>query len=178
MTRGFRIPAPRGELTVWQAELEDVAAAVAIDEDAVAWVRSLGYEPGEPPRPLSELYVDVVARGQMFLTREEAEAVGKLALTESDDLWADRPGDALYVHGLMVRRASAGRGIGRALLAWAEREAARRGKSLLRLDCDALDPPLRAYYERAGFDYIDDVALPHRVAARYEKPLEEGGGST
>ncbi|MGH2516728.1 MAG: GNAT family N-acetyltransferase, partial [Ktedonobacterales bacterium] len=93
-------------------------------------------------------------------------------------LWTDRPGAALYVHGLMVRRTFAGRDIGRALLRWAEREAARRGKSLLRLDCDAKNPTLRAYYERAGFAHVDDVTLPHRVAARYEKLVVEGGDCT
>lgn len=169
-----RVPLPTDELVVTRGRAEDVAAAVAIEEDATAWVRSLGYHPGEPPRPLSDIFADAIARGQMYLGRCDTEAAGKLAITESDDLWTDRPGDALYVHGLMVRRAFAGRSIGRALLAWAERAAARRGKSLLRLDCDAHNPNLRAYYERAGFTHVDDVPLQHRVAARFEKPVEGG----
>lgn len=173
-----RITLADGELVISRGLEEDVAAAVAIEEDAVGWVRSLGYDPGEPPRPLSELFAETVARGQMYLARDDAEAAGKLAITAADDLWADRPGGALYVHGLMVRRAFAGRGVGRALLRWAEREAARRGKSLLRLDCDAKNPALRAYYERVGFTHIDDVTLPHRIAARYEKLVDEGGDAT
>lgn len=172
------VTASGGEVVVTRGRAEDVAAAVTIEEDAVRWVRSLGYEPGEPPRPLSDIFAEAVARGQMYLAHDDVETAGKLALTEADDLWAGRPGNALYVHGLVVRRTFAGRGIGRALLRWAEREAARRGKSLLRLDCDALNPALRAYYERAGFAHVGDVTLPHRTAARYEKPVEGGGGST
>lgn len=174
-----RITTPHGEVVLARARSEDVWTAVAIDEDAVGWVRSLGYEPGHPPRPLAEIYAQTVACGQMYLARREAVAAGKLSITlEDEDLWADQPGDALYVHGLMVRRAFAGKEIGRVLLRWAEREAARQGKPLLRLDCDATDPPLRAYYERAGFTHRGDVTLPHRIAARYEKRVEEGGAST
>ncbi|HLZ22351.1 MAG TPA: GNAT family N-acetyltransferase [Ktedonobacterales bacterium] len=173
-----RIATPYGELVVMRGSEEDVAAAVAIEEDAIGWVRTLGYKPGTPPRPLSDIFAAAIARGQMYLARREVEAAGKLAITDADDLWIDRPGDALYVHGLMVRRAHAGRDIGRALLRWAEREAARRDKSLLRLDCDALNPTLRAYYERAGFTHVDDVALPHWAAARFEKSVAREGSST
>lgn len=174
-----RIATPHGEVVLTPARAEDVWEAVAIEEDAVGWVRSLGYEPGHPPRPLAEIFAEAVAHGQMYLARRDSVAAGKVVITAEDDgLWVDRPADALYVHGLMVRRAFAGQGVGRVLLCWAEREAARRGKPLLRLDCDALNPELRAYYERAGFAHVDDVTLPHRAAARYEKSVEEGGGFT
>jgi GNAT superfamily N-acetyltransferase len=173
-----RLAIAQGELVVTRAREIDLATAVAIEEDASGWVRARGYDPGEPPRPLGDIFTDAIAQGQMHLGRVEAEATGKLAIAEADDLWSDLPGSALYIHGLMVRRAYAGREIGRALLRWAESEAARRGKRVLRLDCDAANPELRAYYERAGFMHRDDVTLPHRSAARYEKALEREGNST
>ena len=35
------------------------------------------------------------------------------------------------------------------------------------------DDALRAYYERAGFTSHGEVALGHRVAARYEKRIPD-----
>jgi ribosomal protein S18 acetylase RimI-like enzyme len=76
----------------------------------------------------------------------------------SDPLvWRDVPEDAGYVHSLAIRRAYAGRGLGKTLLEWAERLAT-AGKRYLRLDCGAENLPLRAYYERLGFQHRGDLA--------------------
>lgn len=161
---------PHGPLAIRQATPADLDAVVAIEEDARAWLRSRGYDPGEPPRPLTEIVAGAIARGQMHLALRDGVPVGRLAVTTEDELWADLPGDALYVHGLMVSRAFAGQQVGLIMLRWAGRYAAALGKLLLRLDCDATNPALRAYYERSGFAHRGDVALAHRIAARYEKP--------
>jgi GNAT superfamily N-acetyltransferase len=165
------LPLPTGDtLAIAQAAPTDLAELVAIEEDAVGWVRSRGIDPGNPPRPLAEIFADIIARGQMLLASVDGHPAAKLALTTAEEkLWADLPGDALYVHGLMVRRAFAGRQIGLGLLGWAAEHAAALGKPLLRLDCMANNPALRAYYERAGLAHRGDVTLPHRVAARYER---------
>jgi protein-tyrosine phosphatase len=160
-----------GALTIAQARAENLDTSVAIEEDAVGWLRSRGIDPGPPPRPLREIFADAIARGQMYLALRDGVPCGKLALTEEDELWADLPGNALYVHGLMVRRAFAGQAVGRTLLAWAAERAASLGKPLLRLDCDATNPRLRAYYESAGFAHRGDMTLALRRAARYEKSV-------
>jgi GNAT superfamily N-acetyltransferase len=160
-------------LTIRAAQAVDLDEVVAIEVDATAWLRSRGIEPGQPPRPLRAIVVERIARGQMYLALVGAHPAGNLALTVADDLWDDLPGDALYVHGLMVRRAFAGRQIGLALLRWAAAQAAEQGKPLVRLDCNADNPALRAYYERAGFLPRGEVTLSHRVAARYELTSED-----
>ena len=171
MLHSMTIDTPHGPLTIVQARVEDVDMCVAIEEDAVGWLRSRGIEPGEPPRPLRDIFGDAIAREQMYLALRDGVPAAKLALTAADDLWDDLPGDALYVHGLMVRRACAGQAVGRALLGWAAHRAAILGKPLLRLDCDATNPRLRAYYESAGFAQRGDVALAHRTATRYEQSV-------
>lgn len=158
-------------LTIRQARPDDVDTLAAVEEEAAAWVRSLGIEPGEPPRPLREIFADRVAAGQMYVAERDASIAGTVTLQQDDDLWADLPGAALYVHGLMVRRSFAGLEIGRAMLRWAEDQARTRGKRYLRLDCNADNPALRAYYERAGFAHRGDVPLADRVASRYERDL-------
>ena len=166
---------PDENLTIRQAGLADVETLAAIDEEAAAWVRSLGIEPGEPPRPLREIFAAGVAHGYMYLAESEGVAAGKITLQERDSLWDDKPGAALYVHGLTVRRSFAGRELGRVLLRWAEDQARARGKAYLRLDCNADNPALRAYYERAGFAHRGDIAQADRVASRYEKDLTTTG---
>jgi GNAT superfamily N-acetyltransferase len=167
------IEMPTGSLTVGLAQPDDLDALVAIDRGAAEWSRSIGYEPGEPPRPIREIFAEILARGnEMYVARREGQPVAKLALQWSDDLWLDLPAEAGYVHGLATRRDFAGQGIGLALLRWAEGLVTAAGKSFVRLDCNADNPPLRAYYERAGYEHRGDVTLAHRTASRYETRVE------
>jgi RimJ/RimL family protein N-acetyltransferase len=46
---------------------------------------------------------------------------------------------------------------------------AENGKPHLRLDCVAWNEALRAYYERAGYEHLDDVMVGPYNTARYEK---------
>lgn len=169
-----------GELAIARAMLADVDAVVRLDEDAAAWVRARGYDPGNPPIPLRDIVVRRVGRGEAYLARLADEPVGTLALQWSDAaIWdEDDTGDALYVHGLMVSRAHIGQGIGRAMLDWAGDVAARAGRSFVRLDCRADNPALRAYYEHAGFVYRGDVRLLNYWGSRYERPADENRGPT
>jgi ribosomal protein S18 acetylase RimI-like enzyme len=61
---------------------------------------------------------------------------------------------ALWVRRVAVDPASQGRGVGRALMAWAEREAAERGLPEVRLGVRAQLPGNRAFYERLGYRVI------------------------
>jgi GNAT superfamily N-acetyltransferase len=161
-----------GTRTIAPAGPEDVDAQAAIGESTSAWLESRGIDAGRPPRPLHEIVADRVRQGNIYLASlDGAPAATVTLLCEPEDLWSDLPGNACYVHGLMVHRDFAGRQIGLALLRWAERETAAQGKSLLRLDCQAENPELRAYYERAGFTHRGDVCLGHRTAARFERRI-------
>ncbi len=170
----WTLETPRGALVIRQAQPEDVPTLVTMDETTAQWVRSLGIEPGNAPRPISELFAEAVARGEMYLALRDGVAAGKITLQTGDDhAWEGILGDALYVHGLATVRAFAGQEIGQTLLRWAEERAREYGKPYLRLDCNADNPALRAYYERAGFIHRGDVQMPHREASRYEKQIGE-----
>lgn len=169
------ITIPDGRLTIVRAEMSDVDAAAAIEEDAARWVRAQGVDPGIPPRPLRAILSECAGRGELYLARRGDEPVAKLVLQWADPrMWGDCPGEAAYVHGLMVRRAYAGRQIGLHLLRWAERMAALAGKGYLRLDCKADNPALRRYYERAGFAYRGDMTTGSYTGSRYERRVAEG----
>ncbi len=165
------ISTPFGPLVIALADPDDLEALLAIDASAYGWRAAQGYAVSAPPRPLRELFSEAIARDEMYLARRDGVPAGKIVLQWSDDLWRDLPGEACYVHGLATHRTFAGQEIGRTLLRWADGRAAAQGKLLLRLDCDATNPKLRAYYERVGFIRAGDVTLPHRTAARYEKSV-------
>lgn len=166
------IPTRHGTLTMRTAVPDDLEALEVIDTSAGAWLESLGIAAGSPPKPLREIHAERVCAGMMSLALLDGRSAGMMTLLwQPEQLWADLPGDAVYVHGLAVHRDFAGKEIGRRLLEWAERRAYAAGKPLVRLDCMAENPELRAYYERAGYTHRGDVALPHRTAARYEKAL-------
>ena len=113
-------------------------------------------------------------RGESWIARWRGERAGKITLEWQDTkTWGQTPWDAVYVHGLSTHRDYAGTGVGLALLRWAERAAEAAGREYVRLDCNADNPELRAYYERAGFTSRGEVALGHRVAARYEKRISD-----
>ncbi len=168
------IETPYGILVVAQAQPDDLEAALAIDTSAYEWRASIGFPGGVAPRPLTEIFAASIARGEMYLGRRDGVPAGKLSLQWQDALWRDMPGRAGYVHGLATHRDFAGQGVGRALLGWAERKVADAGGEYLRLDCDAENPKLRAYYEGVGFAHRGDVTLPHRIASRYERAVSRG----
>ncbi len=157
------------ELEIRQARPADIGPVIAILEDAAQRAASKGMAmwPLEFPRqPVAE----AIERREVYLAVLNRQAVGTLTLQWSDRLiWGDMPDDAGYVHKLAVRRAYAGRQLGRRLLEWAERTVAAAGKQYVRLDCLALNPVLRDYYERAGYVYRGEAQATGWRASLYEK---------
>ncbi|HEX9057360.1 MAG TPA: GNAT family N-acetyltransferase [Ktedonobacterales bacterium] len=175
MTTADEIMTPAGSMRITRAEPGDERAIVEIDLDVRQWLLSRDIDPGQPPRPIEDIVADRVAAGQVYLASIGGDPVATVTLLwEDPESWGDVPNDAVYVHGLAVRRAAAGNGIGRALLDWAARTAVAAGRAHVRLDCMASNPALRDYYVRTGFTYRGDVTLGRYTLSRYEKSAREG----
>ena len=114
-----------------------------------------------------------IDRGEVYVVEgEDDEPVATLALLQDDpQYWGDRPQDALYLHKFAVRRDRAGRGIGAAVVEWANAEAAEAGREFLRLDCLCDNPRIRDYYEDLGFEHRGDLVLNGRNMSLYERPV-------
>lgn len=108
--------------------------------------------------------------GYMALHRGKAAAV--CYITETDPLfwrgYEEEP--ALYVHKLACREEYAGKGAAQALLRFCAEKARQEGKCFLRLACRAVQPKLRAVYEKMGFSYAGIAEIPSLglVDALYE----------
>jgi ribosomal protein S18 acetylase RimI-like enzyme len=98
---------------------------------------------GRAPGPMLDDYAARVARGEAWVLEEDGAVVGLLVLE-------DRP-DGLLLDNVAVAPAAHGRGLGRALIAFAEAEARRRGFLALRLYTHALMTENQALYRHLGF---------------------------
>lgn len=168
------IPTDLGPLRVTRAAAGDLDSVMAILGDATAWLESRGIDQWHADPRLRARIAGRIARGEMWLCWRGDAPIATLALQWADEeMWGARPPDAGYVHGLAVRRAWAGHGIGRALLDWAAQEVARAGRGWLRLDCAAHNAALKAYYEAAGFTYRGDRTYSDGEGASslYERPV-------
>lgn len=76
------------------------------------------------------------------------------------------PPDAWYVDALAVAGGARRRGVARALLDDAEREARERGASGVALDTGLENAPARALYEACGYECRDSRRAPDAAAAR------------
>ena len=166
----------RGGIEVARAELSDADTVLSILEEAACWLASRGIDqwpPGSLPR---RRILERIRRGEMYLAALDGKTFGTLALQWSDEeVWGDTPGDAGYVHGLAIRRAFAGRGLGRELLRWAEDRVALSGRGSLRLDCRAENQGLNEYYGRAGFRWRGRVRAWGMEVNLYERRVRHLG---
>ena len=141
-------------------------------DEATVWVNDLGFSQWPLPFPRDQL-AGAIERGEVYVVEsEDGEAVATVSMLPDDPLyWGDQPPDAFYVHKLAVRRDQAGRGIGAAVVEWANAEAAEAGREFLRLDCLGDNPGIRDYYEDLGFEHRGDVVLDGRTISLYERSV-------
>ena len=144
-----------GQIELVRAQPPDLDTVVDILEEAASWLASRGIEqwlPGSFLGPRYDSIADQVNHGEVYLAVLDGKPVGTLTLQWQDKkFWGDVADDAAYVHRIAIRRAWAGKGLGRQLLQWAESTAAAAGKTFLHLDCMAENSALCEYYERANF---------------------------
>jgi GNAT superfamily N-acetyltransferase len=162
-------------LSIFPAQPSDLDTVLDLYDEGARWLAEQGLRAGPYPQPVwvrQGVAADIAA-GCVYLAREpEGPVLGTVRLLWSDpDLWPPDKDEAGYVHGLIIRNEARGRGLGVALLAWAEQTVRARGRRYLRLDCDARNPKLCAYYERLGFKPAGVIPTARHMAARYEKDL-------
>lgn len=166
-------------VTMRPAKPDDAIIFMELHEEIARWLWERGIHQWQPGTFPIKWIQDAIARGDVYLANEAGAVIGAVIVQANDTFtWGEASvaDGAGYIHGLRVRRSAAGRGIGLALLHWAEREIAARGNHLARLDCMADNPALCAYYERAGYWRVRTKA--HQggdriyLVAMFEKSLD------
>lgn len=134
-------------MTIRPARPDDVEAVRQIVRAAYGhYVARLG----KPPGPMLDDYGRRVADRQAWVLEDEGRPAGVLILEDGDG--------SLLLDNLAVLPATQGRGYGRALIAFAEEEARRRGYAEIRLYTNALMTENLALYGRLGFHETGHVA--------------------
>lgn len=127
---------------------------------------------GSEPYTADELH-ERIAKGNTYIARLGDEPVGTLMLLWDDKMtWGEQPPVAAYVHQLVVNDSHRGMGLGKQLLDWASQQAARSGKELLRLDVPHDNKGLKSYYEKLGFQWVQDKEV-HSPSETYTVSLYE-----
>jgi ribosomal protein S18 acetylase RimI-like enzyme len=127
-----------------RARPEEAAAVAALVEAAFA--RHVGAV-GRRPHPMDDDHAAYVAAGEQWVLEDEGRFVASVVLQDR--------GDHLHVENVAVAPDRQGRGLGRALLAFAEDEARRRGLPELRLYTNAAMADNLAFYPRLGFREVE-----------------------
>jgi ribosomal protein S18 acetylase RimI-like enzyme len=164
-------------LQVREADLDDPRDAAGI----IAALDSYAADPVGGGQPLGE---DVRKRlvpalrdhgkALVLLAFAEAQPVGVAICFIGLSTFQARP--LLNIHDLAVVPELRGRGIGRALLAEAERLAVDRGFCKLTLEVQETNTPARTLYERFGFvDFVVGESVPTLFLC---KPLPPGEGAS
>jgi GNAT superfamily N-acetyltransferase len=125
-----------------------IRAAMAADIPLIEQVVTASYggyvaRIGKPPGPMLDDYAAHVSAGRAWVLESAGDVIGVLILASD--------GAHLLLDNVAVLPAHHGKGHGRALLAFAEAEARRRGHGEMRLYTHALMHENIAMYARAGW---------------------------
>jgi ribosomal protein S18 acetylase RimI-like enzyme len=118
---------------------------------------------GKPPAPVFRDYGPSVEAGTTWVAGSPITAV--LTLYPRDD--------HLYVENIAVHPSAQGSGLGRALMEFAEREAARRGLSRMALITHEAMTENQAIYARLGYVEIERRSEDGYRRIYMEKPLTD-----
>ena len=161
-------------LSVEKAAAQDAPSLLALRHALEDWLESKSVEQWGPGEVSLGDVERQVADGEWRVVRDRDGLQAALRLLWSDEpVWQQQNTFAAYVHGLMVNRADAGRGVGAALLRWAEAQARHAEAPCLRLDCVESNTRLRHFYAALGFEEVGrrDFDGPWFSAVLLEKRL-------
>ncbi|HMP28502.1 MAG TPA: GNAT family N-acetyltransferase [Saprospiraceae bacterium] len=127
----------------------------------------------DPPKDKVEWVKKGIENGEFYkVYNENDQIIAMFRLLSSDDLyWGPKDDNARYIHSLVVSDNAIGNGIGKSIIKTIEKNILAEGIELLRLDCNATNKELCAYYENLGFLKVGTVQMPYSLNALYEKKL-------
>lgn len=107
-----------------------------------------------------------------FVENENGQQMAMFRLSAEDTLyWGETQDKANYIHSLTVNQEFAGHDLGKKIIAQIEQNLINKGINLLRLDCNAANKWLCAYYEQQGFVKVGEKQMPHSLNNLFEKHL-------
>lgn len=141
----------------------DLDALEQMLEEARSWLARVGVPQWQVPFDRQELTYAIDNHRVILALDEGMAPIGSLHLSfEHDPAWEPHPGDAGYIHRLVVAQRATGRGVGAAMLDWAQGRAAEGGAPALRLYCVEENERLVRYYSQLGFVHVGTSMVPRQ----------------
>jgi len=146
-----------------------IRPACPADATTVAAVVDAAYRPyiariGKPPGPMEDDYAALIAAGQVWVLEHAGGIAGIIVLLET--------AAGFLLDNVAVLPGLHGQGLGRALIAFAEAEARRRGDRAIRLYTHEMMTENMALYTRLGFVETGRAREKGFDRVYMEKPLQ------
>ena len=145
--------------------------------DCIAGMQDAGIDQWDDVYPDRPTLASDVENRTMFLAFLGEELAGATVLNDYQNPeyavvpWEINTGRAAVVHRLMVAPAHQGKGIARALMAFAEQQAREQGYASIRLDAFANNPRALNLYEALGYRDAGSVRFRKGLFRCFEKKL-------
>ena len=136
---------------------DDIVEVATLWNRSAAWLRSRGLDQWQYPVKWENIRRAVADGTCWLVTAGDGRTIGTITVEyTADPYWlpTDDPGDALYIHRMVVDDEARGGELGSALLDWAARKAENLGRFWLRLDAWKSNPALHQYYLDRGFTLV------------------------
>lgn len=130
------------EIEIRPAGENDVPAIARVTADAYGMYLE---RIGKPPAPMHADHASLVAAGEVWVADAGGAVTGVLVVRGA--------GRALLLESVAVSPSAQGRGIGRALIRWAEQLASDRGHERVELYTNALMTENLTFYPRLGYEW-------------------------
>jgi ribosomal protein S18 acetylase RimI-like enzyme len=162
-------------MSIRHANRDDVPILLQIRRDAIDYKLSRGDHVWGRTGWTDEDAHARLAQGGWFIIERDGAPAGILSLQwDDEEYWGPRPPDAGYLHNLGIRAGFHGLGLGSHAVAWCAAQVRANGRTRLRLDCDARNAKLCAYYASLGFRQVKIAPMPSGyVASLYEREVGE-----
>ncbi|MCM6776104.1 GNAT family N-acetyltransferase [Nocardia sp. CDC159] len=150
-------------IRIRQAHMSDLGTICRLRLQRTAWLAERGSDQwtrqgrGLPIERFARAVGRAVRAGETWIAEVDGEPAGTITVNDRADAGLWSPGeiaDAVIVHYMIVDLRFAGRGVGKALLAYAGAVACERHRTWVRLDAWTTNTTLHDYYRRAGFRLV------------------------
>lgn len=126
-----------------------------------------------PPKEKVEWVEAGIRKGEFhFIRNGDSNTLGMVRILKEDLLyWGKQKEKAFYIHSLVIKDQYEGKGMGQMVIKEIEKQAMEKACKYLRLDADAKNPKLCAYYENQGFKRVGLKELSLSSYCLYQKEL-------
>jgi GNAT superfamily N-acetyltransferase len=147
----------------------DTATALTIMKEAAEWLISKEMPLWDPCEFSDGTILKTVDKTDFYCAFFHDVPAAAMIFQWSDPaFWPHAHGDSGFIHKLCVKRAFAGKGIPKEMIAWAKNQVLGKNRFFLRLDCAADRSKLCGLYEDMGFKKVDRRMVGPYDIAFYE----------